>query len=243
MCRACGKDFPDRKFVDRNGDFFHAEVRDTRRMHAAQALKTSDERRESGRACVSSSQCAAKAAGNVCRVCRKPVVSGKVVEHGGGKLHADVRALSQPLPYATQALTPSLMPDSVFPCPLSPPSCPAFSPPPAQCFRCGECSKGLVGVPFGEKDGVAYCQTCMVSKARAPVKGTTTGAYTPGITVNPVTGATEQRNTAPTAGGAMIGARTPGLGTKDRCPKCDQAVYMGPDKVRMSSIPSRHPNP
>ena len=91
-------------------------------------------------------------------------------------------------------------------------------------------------MPFGEKDGVAYCQTCMISKARAPVRGVATGAYTPGFTVNPVSGATEQRG----PGGAMLGARAPGLGTKDRCPKCDQAVYMGPDKVGTALPPLRH---
>jgi hypothetical protein len=95
-----------------------------------------------------------------------------------------------------------------------------------QCFRCGGCDKALVGVPFGEKDGRTYCQACMVAKARSP-GGVHTATHTPGFTVNPTTGDKEQRG----AGGAMLGTRTPGLGTKDRCPKCEQPVYMGPDKV------------
>jgi len=27
VCSVCGKDFPDRKFAEKNGEFFHAEVR------------------------------------------------------------------------------------------------------------------------------------------------------------------------------------------------------------------------
>jgi len=97
----------------------------------------------------------------------------------------------------------------------------------ADCFNCDQCSKSLVGTPFGEHSGGVFCQQCLIAKTK--VSGSVhTGAYTPGFTVNPMTGAKEQRG----PGGAMIGAKTPGLGTKDRCPKCEQPVYMGPDRVR-----------
>ena len=79
-----------------------------------------------------------------------------------------------------------------------------------------------MGTPFGDQDGETYCQTCLISKARAPA-GVRTGAYAPGAAAAP------ERS----AGGAMLGARAPGVGTKDRCPKCEQPVYMGPDKVRV----------
>ena len=97
----------------------------------------------------------------------------------------------------------------------------------ANCFNCDQCNKSLVGTPFGEHSGGVFCQQCLIAKTK--VSGSVhTGAYTPGFTVNPMTGAKEQRG----PGGAMIGAKTPGLGTKDRCPKCEQPVYMGPDRVR-----------
>lgn len=106
----------------------------------------------------------------------------------------------------------------------------------AECFKCGGCKKSLAGEAFGEDKGSVYCIDCMKHHAtRSGPSGVHTGAYTPGFTVNPVTGAKEQRG----AGGAKIGAPVTGLGTKDACPKCKQAVYVT-DSVPGPNITKYH---
>lgn len=89
------------------------------------------------------------------------------------------------------------------------------------CFKCGDCKTPLAGQSFGEDKGEAYCINCMKHHTNRGPSGVHTGAYTPGFTVNPVTGEKEQRG----VGGAKLGAPVTGLGTKDACPLCNKPVY------------------
>ena len=87
----------------------------------------------------------------------------------------------------------------------------------SQCFKCGSCSKSLAGIPFGEAKGKNLCEGCLNSTTTV-----THGDYSPGFTVNPVSGQKEQRG----FNGAKLGEKPTGLGSGNQCPGCKKAVFM-----------------